>query len=71
MHAARALRSPADLIGESAEHALHGIAEVVERGRLHRLGDAERQSFAVSEMDPETAEDERPREARMARRDQR
>ena len=32
------------LLGEGAEHALHRVGEIGERGRLHRVGDPDRQA---------------------------
>ncbi len=56
------------LVGEGAEHALHGIGERVERRRLHRVGDAERQADAVNEMIAEAAEDQRAHKLRPLQR---
>ena len=54
------------LLGEGAEHALHRVGQRVQRGRLHRVGDAERQADAVDQMVAEPAEDQPTDAIRMA-----
>ncbi len=56
------------LFGEGAEHALHGICQIVEGRHLHGIGDAERQADAGNEMDSEPAEDHGSHPSRLGNR---
>ena len=50
------------LLGERAEHALHRVLQILERGRLHRVGYADRQADAVDEMIAQPAQHQRSHE---------
>ena len=58
------------LLGEGAEHALHRVGQRVERRRLHRVGDAERQADALDQPVAEPAEDQPANALRMGEREE-
>ena len=59
------------LVGEGAEHALRRVGEIGERGRLHRLGNADGQARAMHQPVAETTEDQRAHEFGPAERQER
>ncbi len=58
------------LVGEGAEHALHRVAQRLQRRRLHRVGDAERQPDALDQMMAEAAQDQPAHPRRMLPREE-